>query len=86
MRTCNFLDLIDWTFEKALKTVDHFIWPVMTEMLFSLPLIKVEIHFDHARMYATPNPISCVIFILDLGPSYIDKLLEFRCVQNVPLS
>ena len=24
-------DLIDWTFKRALKTMVHFIWPVMTE-------------------------------------------------------
>ena len=37
----------------------HFIWPVMTEKrFFSLPLTKVEKHFGHVRMYATPYPIS----------------------------
>ena len=35
----------------------HFIWPVMTEKLFSLPLAKVDIHFGHVRMYATPYNI-----------------------------
>ena len=49
----------------------HFIWHVMTERLFSLPLTKVGIHFGHVRMCATPYPISWIIFILDLGPSYI---------------
>ena len=48
----------------------HFIWHVMTERLFSLPLTKVGIHFGHVRMCATPYPISLIIFILDLGPSY----------------
>ena len=52
----------------------HFIWHVMTERLFSLPLTKVGIHFGHVRMCATPCPISLIIFILDLGPSYTDKL------------
>ena len=57
----------------------HFIWPVMTEKLFSLPLTKVDIHIGHVRMYATPYPISwIIIFILDSEPSYTDKLLEFR--------
>ena len=46
----------------------HFIWHVMTERLFSLPLTKVGILFGHVRMYATPYPISWIIFILDLGP------------------
>ena len=29
------LDLIEWTFKRALKTMVHFIWHVMTERLFS---------------------------------------------------
>ena len=80
------LDLIEWTFKRALKTMVHFIWHVMTERLFSLPLTKVGIHFGHVRMCATPCPISLIIFILDLGPSYTDKLLEFRWVQIAHLS
>ena len=64
----------------------HFIWHVMTERLFPLPLTKVGIRFGHVRMYATPYPISLIIFILDLGPSYTDKLLEFRWVQIAHLS
>ena len=32
------------------------------------------------------SPISLIIFILDLGPSYTDKLLEFRWVQIAHLS
>ena len=52
------LDLIKWTFKRALKTMVHFIWSVMTEKLFSLALTKVDIHFGHVRMYATPYPIS----------------------------
>ena len=28
------LDLIEWTFKRALKTMVHFIWPVMTEKTF----------------------------------------------------
>ena len=80
------LDLIEWTFKRALKTMVHFIWHVMTERLFSLPLTKVGIPFGHVRMCATPYPISLIIFILDLGPSYTDKLLEFRWVQIAHLS
>ena len=52
----------------------HFIWPVMTE---KFPLTKVNIHFGHVRMYAKPYPIFWIIFILDLEPSYTDKLIEF---------
>ena len=62
------------------------VWHVMTERLFSLPLTKVGIHFGHVRMYATHCPISLIIFILDLGPIYTDKLLEFRWVQIAHLS
>ena len=80
------LDLIEWTFKRALKTMVRFIWPVMAERPFSLPLTKVGIHFGHVRMCATPYPISWIIFILDLGPSYTDKLLEFRWVQIAHLS
>ena len=29
-----------------------------SEKLFTLPLTKVDIHFGHVRMYATPCPIS----------------------------
>ena len=60
----------------------HFIWHVMTERLFLLPLTKVGIHFGHVRMCETPYPISLIIFILDLGPSYTDKLLEFRWLRT----
>ena len=56
--------------QRGIKTMVHFIWPVMTERPFSLPLTKVGIHFGHVRMCATPYPISWIIFILDLGPSY----------------
>ena len=80
------LDLLEWTFKRALKTRVHFTWHVMTERLFSLPLTKVGILFGHVRMCATPYPISWIIFILDLGPSYTDKLLEFRWVQIAHLS
>ena len=82
------LDLIEWTFKRALKTMVHLIWHVMTERLFSLPLTKVGIHFGHVRMCATPCPISLIIFIYYyyLGPSYTDKLLEFRWVQIAHLS
>ena len=46
-------------------------------LFFSLPLTKVDTHFGHVRKYATTYPISWIIFILDLKPSYTDKLLEF---------
>ena len=54
--------------------------------LFSLPLTKVRINFGHVRMCATPYPTSWIIFILDLGQSYTDKLLELQWIQIVHLS
>ena len=60
-----------------LTVMVHFIWPVMTERPFSLPVTKVGIHFGHVRMCVMPYPISWIIFILDLGPCYTDKLFEF---------
>ena len=54
-------DLIEWTFKRTLKNMVNFIWPVITEKLFSLPLTKVDIHFGHVRMYAMPYPISWII-------------------------
>ena len=62
----------------------YFIWPVMIEKHFSLPLTKVDIHFGHIRMYAMPFPISWIIFILDLEPSYTEKLFESRWVLTAP--
>ena len=64
----------------------HIIWHVMTEILFSPPLTQAGIHFGHVRMWATPNPISWMIFILDFEPGYTDELLEFRWVQIAHLS
>ena len=58
----------------------HFIWHVMTERLFLTPLTKVGIHFGHVRMYAMPYPISLIIFILDLGPSY-----TVRQIVGIPM-
>ena len=52
----------------------YFIWPVMTEKRFSLPLTKVDIHFGHVRMYAMPYHISWIIFILASEPIYTDKV------------
>ena len=39
----------------------HFIWRVMTERPFSLPVTKNGIHVGHVRMCATPYPISWII-------------------------
>ena len=74
------LDLIEWTFKGALKTMVLYL-ACNDRKAFSLPLTKVCTLFGHVRMCATPYPISWIIFTLDLGPSYTDKLLEFRWVQ-----
>ena len=60
--------------QKGIKTMVNFIWHIMTESFFLLPLTKVGVHVGHVRMCAMPSPISWIIFILDLGPSYTDKL------------
>ena len=57
----------------------HFIWHVMTERLFSLPLTKVGIHFGHVRMCATPCPISLIIFTNRFGT----KL--YRQIVGIPM-
>ena len=80
------LDLIEWTFKRALQNYGSLYLACNDRKAFSLPLTKVGIHFGHVRMCATPYPISLIIFILDLGPSYTDKLLEFRWVQIAHLS
>ena len=66
--------------QKVIKNYGSLFWHVMAERLFSLPVTKVGIHFGHVRICATPNPISWIIFIFDLGPNDTDKLLEFRWV------
>ena len=80
------LDLIEWTFKRALKNYGSLYLACNDRKAFSLPLTKVGIHFGRVRLCATPCPISWIIFILDLGPSYTDKLLEFRWVQIAHLS
>ena len=79
------LDLIEWTFKRASKIWFTFL-ACNDRKAFSLPLTKIDIHFGHVRMYATLYPISWKIFVLDLEPSYTDKLLEFRWVQIAALS
>ena len=64
----------------------RFVWRVVAERLFSLPLTKVGIHYGHVGVCATPYPISWMVFVLDLGPSCADKLLEFRWVRVARLS
>ena len=79
------LDLIEWIFKSALKSTVHFIWPVMTEKLYSLPLTKVDIYFGHVRMYAMPYPISWIMFILN-GTKLYRQIVVSRWVQIALLS
>ena len=60
----------------------HFIW----HTFFTSSDQSRYILFGHVRMCETPYPISWIIFVLDLGPRYTDKLLEFRWVQIAHLS
>ena len=64
----------------------NFIWPVVTEGLFSLPLVGVDVCFGRVRVCATPCPVSWMVFVLDSEPSCADRLLESRWVQVAPLS
>ena len=57
----------------------HFIWPVMTERHFSLPVTKVGIHFGHVRMCATPYPISWIIFFMRFGSNL------YRQIVGIPM-
>ena len=72
--------------QKGIKNYSSLYLACNDRKTFSLPMTKVDIHFGHVRMCATHYPISWIIFILDLGPSYTDKLLEFRWVQTAHLS
>ena len=40
------LDLIEWTFKRALKTMVHFIWHVMTEIKIKLRSFKSSEHIN----------------------------------------
>ena len=40
------LDLIEWSFKRALKTMVHFIWPVMTEKLFSINKLTLDMIYS----------------------------------------
>ena len=81
------LDLIEWTFKRALKNYGSLYLACNDRKAFFTSSDQSRyIHFGRVRMCATPCLISLMIFILDLGPSYTDKLLEFRWVQIAHLS
>ena len=83
------LDLIEWTFKRALKTMVYFIWPEMTERPFLLPVNKVGIHSWSCQNVC--EAVSCLldnIYIRFRTKLYssTDKLLEFRWVHIAYLS
>ena len=57
----------------------HFIWHVMTERLFSLPLTKVGILFGRVKMCATPYPIFWINIYIKFGT----KL--YRQIVGIPM-
>ena len=51
---------------------------------FSLPLTEEDIHVGHVKMYATPYPISWIIFKLDLAPTLINVVpIGTKCAPVV---
>ena len=68
--------------QKGIKTMVHFIWPVVTEKPFFTSSDQSRYILGHVRIYAMPYPISWIILILDSESTY--KLLEFRWVQSAP--
>ena len=72
--------------QKSIKNYGSLYLACNDRKAFSLPLTKVDKPFGHVKMYAMPYPITWIIFILDLEPSYTDKLLECRWVLIAPLS
>ena len=72
------LDLIEWTFKRALKNYGS--------LYFACNDKKAFFHFPCRKsvytLVAMPYPISWIILILDVVPSFTDKLLEFRWVQT----
>ena len=82
------LDLIEWTFKRALKNYGSLYLACNDRKAFftSSDQSRYTLWSCQIRMCATLCAISLIIFILDLGPSYTDKLLEFRWVQIAHLS
>ena len=77
------LDLIEWTFKRTLKTMVHFIWPVMTERLSSLPLTKVGIYTLVIQNVCDTLTYLLDNIILDLGPSYIRSDLFYTATKKI---
>ena len=60
----------------------HFIWPLMTVKLFSLPLTKVGIHFGHVKMYATPYHISWINIYIRFGTTLYRQIVGISMGTN----
>ena len=70
--------------QKSIKNYGSLYLACNDRKAFSLPLTKVDIHFGHVRMYAMPFPISWIISILYLGPSYTGTKL-YRQIVGIPM-
>ena len=74
------LDLIEWTFKRALKTMVHFIWHVMTERLFSLPLTKLSRY----TLWSCQNVCDALSYLLDnIYIRFETKL--YRQIVGIPM-
>ena len=89
------LDLIEWTLKRASKNYGSLylayndrkaFFTSSEQNRYTLWSCQNVCDAGHVRMCATPYHISLIIFILNLGPSYTDKLLEFQWVQIAHLS
>ena len=80
------LDLIEWTFKKALKNYGSLYLACNDRKAFFTSSDQSRYTLWSCQNVCDACPISLIIFILDLGPSYTDKLLEFRWVQIAHLS
>ena len=75
------LDLIEWTFKRALKNYGSLYLACNDRKAFFTSS-------DQSRytLWSCQNVCDALSYLLDLGPSYTDKLLEFRWVQIAHLS
>ena len=72
------LDLIGWTFKRALKTMIHFIWPVMTERPFTLPLTS------RYTLWSCQNVCDALSYLLDnIYVRFGTKL--YRQIVGIPM-
>ena len=80
------MDLIEWTFKRALKNYGSLYLARNDRKAFFTSSEQSRYTLWSCQNVCDAFPISWMIFILDLGPSYTDKLLEFRWVEIGHLS